>query len=66
MVCQICGKKCALGVNAIVSGCDDCLEIERDRNHYCWFPGETEHKYVDLASGNVFVVRREDAFRKLT
>lgn len=56
-----------MGYNATVTNrgeciCDTCSGVKRDKNGYAWFPGETSHTYVEIATGKEVTVTRKEAF----
>ena len=62
-ICQKCGTFFEMGDNGTVNGCDKCTGIERDSNGYWWKPKDRVHFYQSIKTGEVFAVKRLDAFK---
>jgi hypothetical protein len=67
VVCPKCGKMFVLGTEGLSDplGCDVCLGVERisdtASNHSAWERGEEYHDYMDVKTGKVTRVTREQA-----
>jgi hypothetical protein len=63
--CPKCKKEYRLGYEGVCNGCDKCLGIERiadiGSNHSAWERGEKYHDYMDVKTGKVTRVTREQA-----
>ena len=42
--------------------CDKCAGVKRDLSGYAWLPGETEHTYQVIATGEIYTQTRTEAF----
>jgi predicted nucleic acid-binding Zn-ribbon protein len=63
IICK-CGKKFTLGVNGTIAGCDKCTGVERDKDGYVWHLFEADQERMDVATGEISVVTRREAFGK--
>jgi hypothetical protein len=64
VTCPKCNKKYNLGYNGVVSGCDKCLGIQRDKQGHAWYPGEKSHTYKPNNCELEYKVTRKQAFAK--
>lgn len=53
-----------MGYDGTVGGCDQCTGVERDANGYFWNKDEQTQERYNIATGETYTVRREDAFKK--
>lgn len=47
MVCEKCGKEYTLGINGVMSGCDACMKITRNKDNMIIYPTPTNEQLKD-------------------